>query len=75
MAEKEVLESKRAKHEEEARAKCKLMSEQKAVSPAQLWLPPPLPEDTHRGSRFTPGFLEDAIFLLSLCDIQSLNLK
>ncbi|XP_023664142.2 citron rho-interacting kinase isoform X2 [Paramormyrops kingsleyae] len=31
MAEKEVLESKRTKHEEEAREKCKLISEQKAT--------------------------------------------
>ncbi|XP_048875200.1 citron rho-interacting kinase isoform X3 [Brienomyrus brachyistius] len=31
MAEKEVLESKRVKHEEEAREKCKLLSEQKAT--------------------------------------------
>ncbi|KAJ8379503.1 hypothetical protein SKAU_G00002810 [Synaphobranchus kaupii] len=31
LSEKETLESKRAKHEEEAREKCKLMSEQKAT--------------------------------------------
>lgn len=31
LADKETLESKRARHEEEAREKCKLISEQKAV--------------------------------------------
>ena len=31
MADKESLESKRAQHQEEAREKCKLISEQKAV--------------------------------------------
>lgn len=33
LADKESLESKRAQHEEEAREKCKLLSEQKAVRP------------------------------------------
>lgn len=32
LADKESLEQKRAQHEEEAREKCKLISEQKAVS-------------------------------------------
>lgn len=32
LADKECLEQKRAQHEEEAREKCKLISEQKAVS-------------------------------------------
>ena len=36
MADKESLESKRAQHQEEAREKCKLISEQKAVRPQSI---------------------------------------